>query len=81
MQALPEHTVPEIQRAEMSGAILQLKALGVDNMMTFAWLDAPPAESAVRGLESLHALGAINEHARYARHACQNSRGYMPHRG
>lgn len=63
-EELAEHAVPEIQRSHLAAAVLQLKAMGIDNIMTFAWLDAPPAEAAVRALELLHAIGAINAHAR-----------------
>jgi ATP-dependent RNA helicase DDX35 len=40
---------------------------GVDNMMTFEWLSPPPAELMVRGLETLHALGALGDDARLTR--------------
>lgn len=55
-----------MQRAELSGVVLQLKALGVDNMMHFPWLAAPPAEAMVRALELLHALRALDLSARCA---------------
>ncbi len=63
-RALPDAGVPEMQRSELSGLVLQLKALGVDNIMAFEWLAAPPAEAMVRALEALHALGALGEDAR-----------------
>ncbi|EIE20207.1 putative DEAH [Coccomyxa subellipsoidea C-169] len=66
-QALHDATVPEMQRAELSGTVLRLKALGVDNMMTFDWLAPPPAETMVRALELLHALGALDASARLSR--------------
>ena len=37
---------------------------GIDNMMTFEWLAPPPAETMIRALETLHALGALDEDAR-----------------
>lgn len=58
--------VPEMQRAELSSTVLRLKALGVDNMMTFDWLAPPPAETMIRALELLHALGALDASARWA---------------
>ncbi|BDA45458.1 probable ATP-dependent RNA helicase DHX35 [Coccomyxa sp. Obi] len=66
-QALSDATVPEMQRAELSGTVLRLKALGVDNMMTFDWLAPPPAETMVRALELLHALGALDASARLSK--------------
>ena len=53
-----------MQRAELAGTLLQLKALGVDNIMAFDWLAPPPAEAVVRALELLHALGALGDDAR-----------------
>jgi ATP-dependent RNA helicase DDX35 len=40
------------------------QALGIDNIMRFDWLSPPPAEAVVRGLELLHALGALDNDAR-----------------
>ena len=53
-----------MQRSELSGVVLQLKALGVDNMVAFPWLAAPPAEAMVRALELLHAVHALDAGAR-----------------
>lgn len=63
-QALPDSTSPEIQRCELASTVLQLKALGIDNIMKFDWLAPPPAETMIRALELLHALGALGEDAR-----------------
>ena len=41
-----------------------VQALGIDNIMCFDWLAPPPAEAVVRGLELLHALGALDSDAR-----------------
>lgn len=66
-QKLPATTVPEMQRSDLSGTVLQLKSLGIDNIMHFEWLAPPPAETMIRALESLHALGALDGDARLAR--------------
>lgn len=65
-QALPDSSVPEMQRCELASTVLQLKALGIDNIMKFDWLAPPPAETMIRALELLHALGALGNDARYA---------------
>lgn len=44
--------------------LVQLKALGIDNIMKFEWLAPPPAETMVRALENLHALGVLDNDAR-----------------
>lgn len=64
---LQDAEVPEMQRSALSGTVLQLKSLGIDNMMTFHWLAPPPAEAMVRALETLHALGAIGDDAKLTR--------------
>ncbi|MEW5297962.1 MAG: hypothetical protein WDW36_001135 [Sanguina aurantia] len=66
-QLLPATSVPEMQRSDLTSMVLQLKSLGVDNIMRFAWLAPPPAESMVRALEGLHALGVLDEDARLTR--------------
>jgi ATP-dependent RNA helicase DDX35 len=44
--------------------ILQLKSLGIDDLMKFEWLTAPPAESVLRALEGLVAAGMVGDHGR-----------------
>ena len=56
--------VPEMQRAELADTVLQLKSLGIDNIMRFDWLAPPPAENMIRALELLHALGALGPDAK-----------------
>lgn len=63
-QSLPETSVPEVQRSNLAPVILQLKALGIDNIVRFDFLTNPPAELASRGLELLYSLGALDDYAR-----------------
>lgn len=63
-KALPVTTSPEITRTDMTTPILQLKSLGIDDLMKFDWVSAPPAESVLRALEGLHASGMIDENGR-----------------
>ncbi len=55
---------PEITRTDMTTPILQLKSLGIDDLMKFEWVSAPPAESVLRALEGLVAAGMIGEDGR-----------------
>ncbi|GBF90487.1 pre-mRNA-splicing factor ATP-dependent RNA helicase-like [Raphidocelis subcapitata] len=64
---LPAAGTPEMQRSDLAGLLLQLKALGVDNVLRFDWPAPPPAEAVVRGLELLHALGALDGDAKLTR--------------
>ncbi|XP_013417202.1 probable ATP-dependent RNA helicase DHX35 [Lingula anatina] len=61
---LAPSTVPEIQRAGMASVVLQLKALGIDNVVRFNFLSPPPAQNMVRGVELLYALGALDDNGR-----------------
>lgn len=49
-----------MQRSDLAPAILQLKALGIDNVLRFNFPSAPPSKNLVMGLELLYALGAID---------------------
>ncbi|MGH0124482.1 UNVERIFIED_CONTAM: hypothetical protein FKN15_077167 [Acipenser sinensis] len=59
-EKLPPSTVPEMQRTNLAPVILQLKALGIDNVLRFSFLSPPPAQSMVQALELLLALGGEN---------------------
>ena len=65
--SLPEVTVPEIQRSNLAPIILQLKALGIDNVLRFDFLTRPPAELLIRALEFLFSLGAVDDYAKLTR--------------
>uniref|UniRef100_A0A0K0DLI1 RNA helicase n=1 Tax=Angiostrongylus cantonensis TaxID=6313 RepID=A0A0K0DLI1_ANGCA len=60
-EKLPECTVPEIQRCHLAPVILQLKALGIQNVHKFHYLSRPPSWSMITALELLYALGALDE--------------------
>lgn len=64
---LPATTVPEIQRGNLAPVILQLKALGIDNVLRFDFLTPPPAELFTRALELLYSLGALDDYAKLTR--------------
>ncbi|VDL81617.1 unnamed protein product [Nippostrongylus brasiliensis] len=54
-------TIPEIQRCHLAPVILQLKALGIQNVHRFHYLSRPPSWSVINALELLYALGALDE--------------------
>ncbi|XP_065064224.1 probable ATP-dependent RNA helicase DHX35 [Rhopilema esculentum] len=58
---LEKRTCPEMQRSDLAPVIIQLKSLGISNVLRFPFLSRPPAQCMVRGLELLYALGAVNE--------------------
>jgi ATP-dependent RNA helicase DDX35 len=63
-QVMEEATVPEIQRSNLAPVILQLKALGIDNIVRFDFITSPPAELVIRALELLYSLGALDDYAK-----------------
>ena len=64
---MAEATVPEIQRSNLAPIILQLKALGIDNIVRFEFLTPPPAELVIRALDLLYSLGALDDYAKLTR--------------
>ncbi|CAM9175049.1 unnamed protein product [Chrysoparadoxa australica] len=58
---LEDNTVPEIQRTNMGNVVLLLKSLGINDLLHFDFMDPPPAETIIRALEQLYALGALND--------------------
>ncbi|KEG08945.1 putative ATP-dependent DEAD/H RNA helicase [Trypanosoma grayi] len=58
---LPQETVPEIMRCSMSSVVLQLKALGINNLLQFEFIDAPSTASLERALDHLYLLGAMKQ--------------------
>lgn len=64
---MDESAPPEIQRSNLAPMILQMKALGIDNIVRFDWLTAPPSELVVRALEMLYSLEALDDYAKLTR--------------
>jgi len=58
---LPESTYPEIIRSNLSSVVLQLKTLGVEDLVHFDFMEPPSPESMMRALEMLHFLGAVDD--------------------
>lgn len=60
---LDDNTIPEIQRTNLGNVVLLLKSLGINDLVHFDYMDAPPHETLVMALEQLYALGALNHKA------------------
>ena len=65
--SLPDANPPEIQRSNLAPVILQLKALGIDNVARFHYLSPPPSELMTKALELLYSLGALDDYAKLTR--------------
>ncbi|KAJ3379990.1 hypothetical protein HDU84_006254 [Entophlyctis sp. JEL0112] len=57
---LDESTIPEIQRTNLGNVVLLLKSLGINDLLNFDFMDAPPVDTLKKALEQLYALGALN---------------------
>jgi pre-mRNA-splicing factor ATP-dependent RNA helicase DHX16 len=60
LNELDDNTTPEIQRSRLTGVILMLKCLGINDLLDFEFMDPPPTDTIVRAVEQLYALGALN---------------------
>lgn len=58
---LEETTIPEIQRTNLGNVVLMLKSLGINDLIHFDFMDPPPAETLIKALEQLYALGSLND--------------------
>ncbi|CAH1642392.1 unnamed protein product [Spodoptera littoralis] len=63
-EKLPPSVPPEMCRSDLAGVLLQLKALGIDNLLRFTFPTPPPARSVLCALESLYALQSIDKSGR-----------------
>jgi HrpA-like RNA helicase len=59
--SLEQFTPPEMQRSDLSWVVLELKALGVQDVLHFDFLSAPSADSMCYALELLYSLGALDD--------------------
>ncbi|KAH7682284.1 RNA helicase protein [Dioscorea alata] len=64
MKEMSAEAIPEMQRSNLVGSVIQLKSLGIDNILGFDWPASPPPESMVRALEVLYSLGVLDEDAK-----------------
>lgn len=55
------NSIPDIQRTNLAATILQLKAMGVNDLLSFDFMDPPPAPTMLTALESLYALSALDD--------------------
>ncbi|EUD67999.1 adenosinetriphosphatase [Plasmodium inui San Antonio 1] len=60
-QTLPEQTYPEILRSNLGSVVLNLKKLGIDDLVHFDFMDPPAPETLMRALEQLNCLGALDD--------------------
>lgn len=54
-------TIPEIQRQNLSLTILMLKAMGINDLISFEFMDPPPPQTMVNALHDLYTLDALDD--------------------
>ncbi|KAK6044019.1 helicase protein, partial [Cooperia oncophora] len=60
-EEMQEQTYPEILRSNLGSVVLQLKKLGIEDLVHFDFMDPPAPETLMRALELLNYLAAIND--------------------
>ncbi|CCL98141.1 uncharacterized protein FIBRA_00135 [Fibroporia radiculosa] len=55
------NSIPDIQRTNLAHTILMLKAMGINDLLSFDFMDPPPAQTMLTALESLYALSALDD--------------------
>ncbi|XP_062505278.1 ATP-dependent RNA helicase DHX33-like [Corticium candelabrum] len=60
-ECLAEQTVPEIQRCNLSTAVLELLAVGVSDVLGFDFMDKPSKQALQSALELLCLLGGVEK--------------------
>ncbi|GJS99917.1 probable pre-mRNA-splicing factor ATP-dependent RNA helicase DEAH9 [Tanacetum coccineum] len=64
LNEMSTHGIPEMQRSNLASSVIQLKSLGIDNILGFDWPSSPSPEAMVRALEVLYSLGVLDDHAK-----------------
>lgn len=55
------NSVPEIQRKNLAATILMLKAMGINDLTNFEFMDPPPAQTMINALHELYTLEALDD--------------------
>lgn len=58
------NTIPEIQRQNLSNTLLMLKAIGINDLINFEFMDPPSTESIMLSLNDLYYLRAVDDDSR-----------------
>ncbi|KAL6637954.1 hypothetical protein ACP70R_025526 [Stipagrostis hirtigluma subsp. patula] len=58
---MPPTTTPEIQRANLGWTVLNMKAMGINDLLSFDFMDPPACQALLSAMEQLYSLGALDE--------------------
>lgn len=62
-EAMPDATIPDLHRTDLSSVLVQLKALGIDRIASFETISGWPREAVGSAVERLYALGVLDRTA------------------
>ncbi|KAJ3692981.1 hypothetical protein LUZ60_012076 [Juncus effusus] len=58
---MPPTTIPEIQRINLGTITLTMKAMGINDLLSFDFMDPPSPQALISAMEQLYSLGALDE--------------------
>ncbi|KAG7547030.1 Helicase C-terminal [Arabidopsis suecica] len=64
LNQMPGEGIPEMQRSNLVSTVIQLKALGIDNILGFDWPAPPSPQAMIRALEVLYSLQILDDDAK-----------------
>jgi len=59
--------IPEIQRTNLGTTVLTLKAMGINDLLHFDFMDPPPVQTLIAAMEQLYALSALDDEGMLSR--------------
>ncbi|KAL8137387.1 hypothetical protein V2J09_003388 [Rumex salicifolius] len=54
-------SIPEIQRINLGMTTLTMKAMGINDLLAFDFMDPPPPQALISAMEQLYSLGALDD--------------------
>ncbi|WOG95067.1 hypothetical protein DCAR_0314369 [Daucus carota subsp. sativus] len=54
-------SIPEIQRTNLGVTTLNMKAMGINDLLSFDFMDPPSPQALISAMEQLYSLGALDE--------------------
>ncbi|CAN7032545.1 unnamed protein product [Brassica rapa subsp. trilocularis] len=58
---MPPTSIPEIQRSNLGTTTLTMKAMGINDLLSFDFMDPPQPQALISAMEQLYSLGALDE--------------------
>ena len=67
-------------RTNLASTVLSLKAMGINDLLSFDFMDPPPMQTLISAMEQLHALSALDDEGlltRLGRRVCTTKLTYL----